>query len=125
MPPSAVGELGVVRRRSRLVKTTLIAAALLAAYVGFYYGTLSLPQSVRIRPRQFISLDGSQFLETSPDIIISGERSPDFHGVPSFLLAPIYHLDAHFIRPTYWRPYPRNTELNFDWLLQPSATNPK
>jgi hypothetical protein len=73
---------------------------------------------VRIRPRQLISLDGSQFLEASPNfVIINGQRLPDFHGVPSFLFAPMYYADTRLIRPSYWRP--RNTELSFDWLLEP------
>ncbi len=115
----------MLRCRSHLAKTPAIAIALLAAYVGLYYSIISLPQSVRIRPRQFISLDGTQFVEAPPNMITSGQRLPDFHGVPSFIFAPMYLLDAHFLRPNYWRPYPRNTELSFDWLLQPGTADPK
>jgi hypothetical protein len=78
-----------------LKKAASFLIALPIAYAAFYYAILALPSNL---------------------VIINGSRMPDFHGVPSYLLAPMHHLDVIYLRPTYWQPYPRHAELSFDWL---------
>ena len=109
------------------MKTTFFILLVAASvYVAAYFATLALPDSVRFRPRQMITYGRTTFSESSADVIFSGQRYPDFHGVPFAIFRPLHHIDRQFLRRSHWQPYPRNAELSFYWLVPdaPSALNP-
>ena len=100
--------------RRRLIGVALVIAGLAGIYVGTYYAVLALPYSAHFGAPPAIS---------TKLIVIDGERSPDFHGVPAAVFAPMQALDAKFIRPDYWRLWPRNAEVDFSSLLSSEKTD--
>jgi hypothetical protein len=94
-------------RPRRALLCALAISSLLASYVAAYFAILALPGSVHFGPGQPIQ---------TKLLIINGERIADFHGLPPSLFAPLSRLDTAFLRPRYWRPWPRNAEMDFTWL---------
>ena len=94
-----------------------LCAGAIAAYIGVYFLLPSLPAGVRF-PR-LIPPSSTSVEVLYVEINGHWSKSPDYHGLPASLFAPMLWVDDTWLRPGKWHGYDptaRQRELDFSWL---------